>query len=34
MVTHEPEIATFAERVVTFRDGKIISDGRPGEVAA
>jgi putative ABC transport system ATP-binding protein len=26
MVTHEPEIAAFASRIVTFRDGKIISD--------
>jgi putative ABC transport system ATP-binding protein len=34
MVTHEPEIAAFAERVVTFRDGRIISDVRPGEAAA
>jgi putative ABC transport system ATP-binding protein len=26
MVTHEPDIAAFASRIVTFRDGKIISD--------
>ncbi len=26
MVTHEPDIAAFAARIVTFRDGKIISD--------
>jgi putative ABC transport system ATP-binding protein len=26
MVTHEPDIAVFASRIVTFRDGKIISD--------
>jgi len=25
-VTHEPDIAAFASRIVTFRDGKIISD--------
>lgn len=26
MVTHEPDIAEYTERIVTFRDGKIISD--------
>ena len=26
MVTHETDIAAFASRIVTFRDGKIISD--------
>lgn len=26
LVTHEPDIAEYTERVVTFRDGKIISD--------
>ena len=26
LVTHEPDIAQYAKRVVTFRDGKIISD--------
>jgi putative ABC transport system ATP-binding protein len=26
MVTHEPDIAAFASRIATFRDGKIISD--------
>ena len=26
MVTHEPDIAAFSSRIVTFRDGKIISD--------
>jgi len=26
MVTHEPDIAAFASRIVTFRDGKIILD--------
>jgi putative ABC transport system ATP-binding protein len=27
LVTHEPDIALFAKRLVNFRDGKIISDG-------
>jgi putative ABC transport system ATP-binding protein len=27
LVTHEPDIALFAKRLVTFRDGKIVSDG-------
>ena len=26
LVTHENDIASYAERLVTFRDGKIISD--------
>ena len=26
LVTHEPDIAEYAKRVVTFRDGNIISD--------
>src|SRR5215475_2485024 len=30
LVTHEPDIAAFATRVVTMRDGKIVSD-RPVE---
>ncbi|MEJ5198821.1 MAG: ABC transporter ATP-binding protein [Anaerolineae bacterium] len=30
MVTHEPDIASHAQRVVCVRDGKIISDGRDG----
>ena len=28
LVTHEPDIAAYADRVVTFRDGKIKSDER------
>lgn len=28
LVTHEPEVATFAHRVITFRDGRIVSDER------
>jgi macrolide transport system ATP-binding/permease protein len=28
MVTHEPDIAAYAERIVTMRDGEIISDAR------
>ena len=26
MVTHEPDIANFANRIITFRDGAVISD--------
>ncbi len=28
VVTHEPDIATYADRVITMRDGRIISDER------
>ncbi|MGA0599642.1 ABC transporter permease [Caulobacter sp. KR2-114] len=28
VVTHEPDIATYADRVVTMRDGQIVSDER------
>ena len=30
MVTHEPDIASHAQRVVCVRDGKIVSDGHDG----
>ncbi|HZG67270.1 MAG TPA: ATP-binding cassette domain-containing protein, partial [Herpetosiphonaceae bacterium] len=29
LVTHEPEIAGYAERVLTMRDGLLIGDGPP-----
>ncbi|HET7451536.1 MAG TPA: ABC transporter ATP-binding protein [Thermoanaerobaculia bacterium] len=28
LITHEPDIARFARRVVTFKDGKVLSDER------
>lgn len=28
MITHEPDIASFAKRVIHFRDGKIVDDHR------
>ncbi len=31
MVTHEPDIASHAQRVICVKDGKIISDGRNGD---
>jgi len=31
LVTHEREMADFASRIVTFRDGRIASDERRGE---
>ncbi|MBI3177308.1 MAG: ABC transporter ATP-binding protein [Chloroflexi bacterium] len=30
MVTHEPDIATHAQRVICVKDGKVISEGRDG----
>jgi putative ABC transport system ATP-binding protein len=34
LVTHEPDIASFARRIVTFRDGRVISDVRRGPQGA
>jgi putative ABC transport system ATP-binding protein len=34
LVTHEPDVAAYAKRVVTFRDGHIVSDTARAEVAA
>jgi len=33
-VTHEPDVAAYANRVLTLRDGELISDGRPPKPAA
>ena len=33
LVTHEPEIATYAHRVLTFRDGLIVSDAQQAKAA-
>ena len=32
MVTHEPDIARYADRVLFFTDGKLVRDGTPSEV--
>ncbi len=34
LVTHEPDIATYAQRVLTMRDGVLVSDGPPKAQAA
>ncbi|EMP55754.1 ABC transporter [Marinobacter santoriniensis NKSG1] len=34
MVTHEPDIARYADRVLLFTDGKLVRDGTPSEVLA
>ncbi len=31
LVTHETDVARFAPRVVTLKDGRVLSDVRPGE---
>jgi putative ABC transport system ATP-binding protein len=30
MVTHDPEAASYADRLLTLRDGRIVSDAAPG----
>lgn len=32
MITHEPDLAEYAKRIVVFRDGKVIGDRRAGTV--
>ena len=33
MVTHEPDMAAYAQRIVRFVDGRVDSDRRNGEAA-
>jgi putative ABC transport system ATP-binding protein len=33
MVTHEPDMSSYVSRVVMFRDGRIVDQGKPAEVA-
>jgi ABC-type lipoprotein export system ATPase subunit len=32
MITHEPDIARFAKRIITLRDGKIYEDKKNGHL--
>jgi ABC-type lipoprotein export system ATPase subunit len=34
MVTHDHDVAATADRIVTIRDGRVVSDERTGFVAA
>jgi putative ABC transport system ATP-binding protein len=34
LVTHEPDVAQYAARVITVRDGRVVSDARQTPVAA
>jgi putative ABC transport system ATP-binding protein len=34
VVTHEPEVAAFAKRLISFRDGRVVSDVRQQEPVA
>ncbi len=36
LVTHEPDVAAFASRIVAFRDGRVVRDARnaPRDAAA
>ena len=33
LVTHEPDIATWSERVLRFRDGKLVADETPEKIS-
>jgi putative ABC transport system ATP-binding protein len=34
LVTHEPDVARFAQRIIAFRDGKVVQDERNEALAA
>jgi putative ABC transport system ATP-binding protein len=34
LVTHEPDVARFARRIITFRDGRVVEDARNEALAA
>jgi putative ABC transport system ATP-binding protein len=31
VITHEPDIAAYAQRLLQFRDGELVGDSKPGE---
>ena len=33
MVTHEPDMADYAQRIIHFRDGQVVSDQINGKAA-
>jgi putative ABC transport system ATP-binding protein len=34
LVTHEPDVARFARRIIVFRDGKVVEDHQNEALAA
>jgi ABC-type multidrug transport system ATPase subunit len=32
IVTHEPEVASYAARMLLMRDGELVGDGSPAEI--
>ena len=32
MVTHEPELAAYTKRIITLRDGELVSDTKLSEI--
>jgi ABC-type glutathione transport system ATPase component len=31
IITHDPEVAKYAERILVMKDGMLVEDGKPGK---